>query len=348
MSQWLLVIVLAACGVLFLAAPFLKARKAEGASETVQASATPPRAGRIKALGFAVAVIGGAAGLYMATEPSAVEAPSSNFSLPATADATQPKLPDVDTMIGRIVERLKKTPDNAEDWRMLGWSYFETQHYPEAVDAYSHAVSLQPESAAYQSAYGEAQVLAASGKTTPEAMKAFAVALKGAPNDERALHFAGLVKKEKGDSKGAVADWLRALKNVKPDSPWAPRLRAEIAETAKLASIDVSKDLPPAAPMSDETFAAAPAQLAQQAQNIPAQEQQAMIKTMVAGLDERLARNPRDRDGWVRLIRSRKVLGEPELARTALDRALTAFQDDPTTQVALKAAAMELGVTAVR
>ena len=114
MSQWLLVSVLAACGALFLAVPFFKTRNAAEPSnaDAVPAdapSAPTPRFGGNRAKGLAVAVllVGGAAGLYVATEPETAAPPASNFALAAPAAGTQPKLPDVDTMIARIVERLK-------------------------------------------------------------------------------------------------------------------------------------------------------------------------------------------------------------------------------------------------
>jgi cytochrome c-type biogenesis protein CcmH len=351
MSQWLILIVLAVCAGAFLGIPFLR----RGApAEPGQIDATPGstkaqpaglrRVDAMTAITIAVVVITGAVAVHFGMDQSGLPA-SQATGLPV--QSAQPKLPDVDTMIARVAERLKTNPDNAEDWRMLGWSYFETQRYLEAIDAYAHAVALQPASAAFQSAYGEAQVLAAGGKVTPEALKAFKTALRGAPNDERALHFAGLAKSQSGDPKGAIADWSLALKNVSPNSLWVPRLRAAIAEAGSAASIDVSNLLPPPSAAGVESFSRPPPDSVQQAQTMSPQERQAMIKTMVAGLDDRLTRNPRDREGWVRLIRSRKVLGETELARTALARALAAFADDPATQTDLQAAAMQLGVTPV-
>ncbi len=349
MDQWLLVIILAACGAGFLVIPLLRqggsdpqpqfpkgADEAAGAvpspaskPATVKLSSPSRRSNRLTAAAIGALVLGGAAALYYAAGTPAtmtMQPPVLASASDAAAATSEQKLPDVDTMITRIVDRLKAKPDNAEDWRMLGWSYFETQHYAEAVDAYSHAVALDPKSAGYQSAYGEALVLAAEGKVTPEALKAFAVSLKADPKDERTIYFTGMAKRQKGDAKGAI----------------------EIAETAKAASIDVSKDLPPAPAMSEDKFASPPSQAVQQAQTMTAEEQQTMIRNMVSGLDQRLAKNPRDREGWIRLIRSRKVLGQPDEARTALNKALIAFNDDPTTQVELKAAALELGVPAVR
>lgn len=347
MSQWLILVILALCAGGFLGAPFL--RKAAGAApapDGADAQPLPPRRiDMMTAATVAVIAVTGAAAIYVAMG-SSEPVVAAGSGLPV--QAAQPKLPDVDTMIARVAERVKQNPGNAEDWRMLGWSYFETQRYPEAVDAYARAVALQPETSVFQSAYGEAQVLVSGGKVTPDALKAFKAALRGAPTDERALHFTGLAKSQSGDLKGAIADWSLALKTATPNSLWAPRLRTEIAEAGASASVDVSKLVPPPAPTRVEDFSRPPPESVQQAQTMSPAERQAMIKTMVAGLDERLTRNPRDREGWVRLIRSRKVLGEGDAARTALDRALTAFADDPVTQTDLKAAALQLGITQAR
>ena len=70
-----------------------------------------------------------------------------------------------------------------------------------------------------------------------------------------------------------------------------------------------------------------------------------MINNMVEGLDQRLRQNPADPDGWVRLIRSREVMNQPDRARDALSRALAAFAGDPPTRQKIAAAAQGLGVT---
>ena len=53
-----------------------------------------------------------------------------------------------------------------------------------------------------------------------------------------------------------------------------------------------------------------------------------MIETMVAGLDERLRQNPRDLEGWPRLVRSYHVLGRADAARDALNRGMAALGED--------------------
>jgi cytochrome c-type biogenesis protein CcmH len=155
----------------------------------------------------------------------------------------------------------------------------------------------------------------------------------------------GLAKSQNGNAAGAIDIWIAALKAAAPDSLWGPRLRAQIEQQARAAKIDVSSQLPPPQAAPATAFAGPTAQDVQQTQAMSPQEQQAMINNMVEGLDQRLRQNPADPDGWVRLIRSRKVMGCPDLARDALSRAMVAFAGDPTTKQKIAAAAGGLGIT---
>ena len=71
----------------------------------------------------------------------------------------------------------------------------------------------------------------------------------------------------------------------------------------------------------------------------PPHEQEAQIRSMVDRLADRLESSPQDVEGWTRLMRSRVVLGERDVAATAFHKALEVFKDDFAT-----AAAIELGL----
>lgn len=66
---------------------------------------------------------------------------------------------------------------------------------------------------------------------------------------------------------------------------------------------------------------------------------------MVDGLAARLEQSPRDAEGWIKLMRSRVLLSEPDQAKQALERALAIFADAPQERSQIAAAARELGVT---
>jgi cytochrome c-type biogenesis protein CcmH len=61
-------------------------------------------------------------------------------------------------------------------------------------------------------------------------------------------------------------------------------------------------------------------------------------------LANRLKQDPKDADGWMRLMRAKMVLGETGAAREAHRSGLAAFQGDPAAQAKLNRAAEELGV----
>jgi cytochrome c-type biogenesis protein CcmH len=175
-------------------------------------------------------------------------------------------LPDVNTMIDRLVARLEITPGDIKGWRMLGWSYFNTGRYEQAVTAYARAVQLDPSSAEVKISYEEAKAKASETASS---------------------------RQTEGIGKGG--DEPRVAENTKSEA-------------------------------------------------VPAREHSAAIRAMVDGLAHRLESSPRDAEGWARLMRSRVVLGEREVAAIAFRKALEVFKDDSAATGRLTAAAIELGL----
>jgi cytochrome c-type biogenesis protein CcmH len=102
-----------------------------------------------------------------------------------------------------------------------------------------------------------------------------------------------------------------------------------------------------AVPSGAQSQLAAPGPTAEQAQaasTMAPADRQAMIAGMVARLAEKMKANPRDQEGWVRLMRAYMVQGETDKARTAYQTALAVFSDSKPDQSALKAAAKGLGI----
>jgi cytochrome c-type biogenesis protein CcmH len=53
-------------------------------------------------------------------------------------------LPDVTSMITKLVARLEKERDDVRGWKMLGWSLLNTERPEEAAQAYETALKLAP------------------------------------------------------------------------------------------------------------------------------------------------------------------------------------------------------------
>jgi cytochrome c-type biogenesis protein CcmH len=78
---------------------------------------------------------------------------------------------------------------------------------------------------------------------------------------------------------------------------------------------------------------------------MPPADRAAMIRGMVDGLATRLEQSPGDVEGWIKLIRSRKVLGETKEAAQALQRALDVFKTAPQEREQIVAVGREMGLT---
>lgn len=72
-------------------------------------------------------------------------ATGSSQAPPAASPATDKQnLPDVSTMIENLVRRLETETGDVRGWKMLGWSYLNTNQPKEAVTAYERALALAP------------------------------------------------------------------------------------------------------------------------------------------------------------------------------------------------------------
>jgi len=80
------------------------------------------------------------------------------------------------------------------------------------------------------------------------------------------------------------------------------------------------------------------------ASNMSASDQQAMIRTMVDGLDQKLAANPDDLDGWLRLIRARAVLGDTDKAKAAYKKALDQYAGNQDALAQISALGREMKI----
>jgi cytochrome c-type biogenesis protein CcmH len=76
----------------------------------------------------------------------------------------------------------------------------------------------------------------------------------------------------------------------------------------------------------------------------PPPAQNEMIRGMVARLDARLHQDGSDVEGWIRLVRSYLVLGEPDKARATLNDARSALKGDADKLRQLDEGAKSLGV----
>ena len=266
----------------------------------------------------------------------------------AATTATAPNGPqDVGAMISSLEAKLKADPNDAEGWRMLGWSFFQTQRYAEAAMAYKRATALKPDNADYWSSLGEALVTAGPGTVPAEARAAFDRAVALDPKDPRARYFIGVSKDMAGNHKGAIDDWFALLQDTPAGAPWEADVRRTIQAVGERDKIEVATRLAalkPAAPAPGTAAAAIPGPNPDQmraATQLPAGQQEAMIAGMVEGLAAKLKANPKNVEGWIMLMRSYTTLGRGSDAGVAYRAAIAA---NPGAKAELEDAAKTLGV----
>jgi cytochrome c-type biogenesis protein CcmH len=170
--------------------------------------------------------------------------------------------------------------------------------------------------------------IAAAGELLPDVdtmTKRLAARLETTPEDIKGWRMLGWSYFNTGRYEQAAAAYARAV-GLDPNSA---ELKISYEEAkAKAAEIDNKKA---ASSLPEAT---------------PPREYDAAIRSMVNGLADRLEGSPRDVEGWTRLMRSRVVLGEREVAVTALRKALEVFKDDQAASGKITAAAIELGLKA--
>ena len=241
---------------------------------------------------------------------------------------------EVGTMIAKLAKRLEENPGDAEGWRMLGWSYFNTRRFEDFATAFAKAVALEPANLDYKSAYAEALVQAAQGIVVPKAQEIFTEVLKADPKEERARFYNALATEQAGDLPLALDRWIALLADAPGNAGWVPDVKQRIADLGQKTKRNVSGVL-----------ASTPVLPNLSQGGVAEADQQAMVDSMIGKLAARLDANPRDRDGWAMMIRSLKVKGDVEGAKSSLGKALAIFADDPETAAQLAGMGRSLGIS---
>ncbi|MAO92669.1 MAG: c-type cytochrome biogenesis protein CcmI [Rhodospirillales bacterium] len=260
----------------------------------------------------------------------------------------------LDAAASQLRGRLQAGQGGSEDWALLGRTEMMRGDFEAAASAYMEALKDNPDDPTLNSAYGEALVFWADGDVTDTAATVFQKVLNKQPDDVRARFYLADYARQEGRYKEALDGWLNLLKSASADAPWIPSVRERAQALADEMGVDISRQfaqLPAASPPALGTLEDAKRQSAgPSADDIAAAEQMApdqrqdMIQGMVEGLAARLAEDPSDFAGWMRLIRSQVVLGDKEAAQASLETARAQFASAPVPTQQLNALAAELGL----
>lgn len=224
--------------------------------------------------------------------------------------------PTILAMIEGLSAKLTGNPSDVEGWQLLGRSYRALNRLEEAAASLRQAAKLGSTDPETYATLGESITLAGGGAVTAEAGNAFRNALRLHPGDPRSRFYLGMEAMQLGDAVQAVAIWRDLEKDSAPEAPWLPFLRERMREAATSAGV-APESVPPQSPVTASVGDARHERVAPAQRDTPER-----VKAMVAQLANRLAQDGGDVEGWVKLGRSYRVLGDMEKARDAYAKAV--------------------------
>ena len=246
---------------------------------------------------------------------------------------------DMNILIARAEQQLVANPEDGAGWDVLAPIYYRSGRIEDAAAAFRNALRILGPTPARLGGYAESLIALAGGLITNEAQEALRKSLAIEPNDPRAQFYLALALKQEGKAPEALAAFQEIIKASPADAPWLPLVNEHIA-SLKAGGAAASAEQAGTAlgnPTADDVAAA---------QTMNAGDRTAMIEGMVASLAEKLKNDPKNFDGWMRIIRSYSVLGQKDKATEALKLGLIAFPAEGEQGKQLLALAGELGLTA--
>lgn len=159
----------------------------------------------------------------------------------------EPGIDDIRKMVGKLAERMKTKPDDAEGWVMLGKSYKYLQQYSKAADAFAQAYRLLGDKPEILLLYADALAFAndeqLAGKPSELVFKALALE----PDNITALWLAGMAKAQAGDAEAGIQLWRKLVALLPPGSQAQKETQGLLAQLEGQASGRAPAESSPAA-----------------------------------------------------------------------------------------------------
>ena len=207
-------------------------------------------------------------------------------------------------MVDQLEARLARDPRDIDGWKLLGRTYMAEKEYAKAEKAFTGLLAMAPDNAEYMLLKADAMAMNAGGRTAGEPARLIVAALEIDPNNFTGLWLAGIAARENNDPDTALKHWTKLQGLLPPDSQdlrdlnqLIAQLKAPATEAGPLAAAD--------------------------------------IETLVAKLEQRLADNPDNPQGWLMLGRSYMVMQKFPDAVRAFDEALNRNPDSADVKLAL-------------
>ena len=233
---------------------------------------------------------------------------------------------DLEALVYKVEKHLAQNPDDATGWEVVLPTYQAMGRFNDAAQAYRRLIAIKGPTAELYANLSEMLMFAGNGLMPAEGAAAARDALKLDPKHSKARYYEALGLHQEGKNAEALARFEALLAETPADAPWREAVVKQIAEVK-------AGKAQPSGPTQEQVEAAG---------TMNAGDQQAMIRGMVDGLAAKLEADPKNLEGWLRLIRARMVLKEPDIAKSSLDKARAIFDGDQGAIAQLAALAQEL------
>lgn len=242
---------------------------------------------------------------------------------------------DIEKAIAKLARNLEAQPDDLRGWRLLGRTYLSQGRYGEAASAMAEAYRLSGDDPDIVVNYAEARTLADDSQIDEKTRGLFEMALGLDSFSPKARYYLGLYEAQQGNLRKAMQSWIDLAVLSPPDAPWLQVVDQQVGSAAEQSGIDPSSIEPSAEALALAAKIGEAMSKTQAAESGPGPttddvkaamgmstgDRNEMIRSMVERLASRMKENPGDKEGWIRLERAYRVLGEIDKADAAAAQA---------------------------
>jgi cytochrome c-type biogenesis protein CcmH len=247
---------------------------------------------------------------------------------PVAQHSITPASQSIESLVAQAESHLARNAEDGRGWETLAPIYMRLGRYSDSVAAWRNTLQLLGDNAEREANLGEALTAEANDVVTAAAKTAFIRALTLDKTNVSARYYLGLAAEQDGQRDKAANIWRDLIAEAPAGTPWVIDVRNALARVEDPSATAPAPVAPAAVKVADA--------------DSPPSDQQAAIRGMVDRLAARLKQDKSDLNGWVQLVRSYKVLGDPEKARAAAADARQAFAGDPEKLQRLNAALQQL------
>lgn len=259
----------------------------------------------------------------------------------------RPQLEAADPAFLELVAKLRTAvanrPDDLQGQQLLARNEANLGNLTAAYKAQERVLAIKGDAATDGDILTQATLMvqAADGQVSPEAEALLQRVLARDVANDTALFFTGIVNMQVGRYDLAFGYWNRLLDTAPADSPWRPEVTSRMVALAEVAGV---KYTPPDAPVAAPGLPGPDAAAIEAAKDMTPAERQAMIRSMVEGLNDRLASEGGSAEEWARLILALGNLGEKDRAAAIYAEAQQTFAGRTIELSGLREAAVQAGV----